>query len=649
MLGVYGDNKMTQASFSAMTIYGISSRFSGPRTISPGLHARCDGVLAAGTLACILLASLSGCATTMSTRSVGVGSRQAAGSAADYVARGKRCHDDRRYDKAIIAFTKAIQLDAECAEAFNGRGLSRLRSGGLEAAILDFDKAIDLKPDYAEAFRNRGTAFGFKRDYDREIEDRRTARTIEQSIADGDDYTVRASTDDSALVNPQALTAYRRGIAFLRRGSYHEAIIAFTEAIGHDHSFAEAHRYRGDAHASNHDFDQAVKDYTKAIGFREGYANAYHRRGLACMARKEFNESVRDLTRAIELDANHAEAYESRGAAYLEMNQCDTALADLTRAIDNGVRNSNAYEKRGFAYACVGDPNRAIADYTEAIRRNPDAANPWIGRAAALALSGQLDRAIGDYDKAIRLEPTNPELFSMRGQVRARSGQSRQAIADFNRAIKLNPENAAALNHRATAYLLQGEYDLAVSDSARAIQLAPNEATAYMNRGVAYGRMGQLDRASADCRRAIEVDPALKGQIPSFDAPPLTLPVNGAIVRYNSLPSLAPLTIVTQPGTGHHFVKVVDWASGGTVLTIFVHGGSRASTDVPLGSYELRYAVGDTWYGPALCFGKKTKYARPKARLEFSRTPRGYQGHTVTLIPQVGGNLATERISADDF
>lgn len=138
--------------------------------------------------------------------------------------------------------------------------------------------------------------------------------------------------------------------------------------------------------------------------------------------------------------------------------------------------------------------------------------------------------------------------------------------------------------------------------------------------------------------------------VPAFDAPPLPLPRNGQIVKHSGRRAIAPFRIVTR-GTGeYYYVKLVDWRDHGkTVLTVFVRGGEQVDLKVPLGSYELRYATGKTWYGPTHLFGPETRCSRAQSRLDFKQRGRTIQGHTVELYRQVGGNLATDSVSAARF
>jgi protein O-GlcNAc transferase len=72
---------------------------------------------------------------------------------------------DRR-DDAEIAYRKAIEIDARCAEAFNNLGRLLQSKDQLREAASCFRNAIDLVPDYAEPHANIGNLLKDRGDLD---------------------------------------------------------------------------------------------------------------------------------------------------------------------------------------------------------------------------------------------------------------------------------------------------------------------------------------------------------------------------------------------------------------------------------------------------------------------------------------------------
>ena len=56
-----------------------------------------------------------------------------------------------RYDEALVAYDRAIQLDPSYAYAHNNKGLTLNNMNKHESAIRCFDIALKLKPNFLEA------------------------------------------------------------------------------------------------------------------------------------------------------------------------------------------------------------------------------------------------------------------------------------------------------------------------------------------------------------------------------------------------------------------------------------------------------------------------------------------------------------------
>ena len=62
--------------------------------------------------------------------------------------------NSHRYEDAIKAFSKAIEMDLHDADAYNNRGLAWYEKGAYERAIADYTKAFDIDPRCADAYNN---------------------------------------------------------------------------------------------------------------------------------------------------------------------------------------------------------------------------------------------------------------------------------------------------------------------------------------------------------------------------------------------------------------------------------------------------------------------------------------------------------------
>lgn len=125
-------------------------------------------------------------------------------------------------------------------------------------------------------------------------------------------------------------------------------------------------------------------------------------------------------------------------------------------------------------------------------------------------------------------------------------------------------------------------------------------------------------------------------------------PPQGEFESSDFSPRVAPFKINTGAGF-NYLVKLESAQNAFTSISFFVYGGVPFETDVPLGTYVLKYAAGKTWCGRKDLFGKNTFAKKGSTLLVFDQEADGYGGREVTLIAEVGGNFHTEYIKLSEF
>ena len=139
--------------------------------------------------------------------------------------RGVAYYKKGDYARAIVDYTKAIQLKPDYAIAYNNRGVAYHLKEEYEAAIADYTKAIDLNPNYAIAYNNRGRAYGVKDKVDRST-NRPNSPSAKLAV-------IRAIKDYNPAIglNPELAPAYyNRGEAWLHLKEWDKARADLTTA-----------------------------------------------------------------------------------------------------------------------------------------------------------------------------------------------------------------------------------------------------------------------------------------------------------------------------------------------------------------------------------------------------------------------------------
>ena len=112
----------------------------------------------------------------------------AATKAEDFLIQGEEKDEKGDYQGAIAAYTQAILLSPNYAEAYNGRGNARYRLGDYKAAVADFNEALRINPNYAKAYNSRGNVRAELGDKQGAIQDFQKAADLFQNQGDKNNY-----------------------------------------------------------------------------------------------------------------------------------------------------------------------------------------------------------------------------------------------------------------------------------------------------------------------------------------------------------------------------------------------------------------------------------------------------------------------------
>ncbi|MEW5912865.1 MAG: DnaJ domain-containing protein [Thermodesulfobacteriota bacterium] len=133
------------------------------------------------------------------------------------------------------------------------------------------------------------------------------------------------------------------------------------------------------------------------------------------------------------------------------------------------------------------------------------------------------------------------------------------------------------------------------------------------------------------------------------DKPPaLPFPSSDLIFK-NFKEGIAPLVIVTNDPDINHLIKVSNINNKEDVVCMFIQGAQRQKHLIPLGSYEIKYAAGKTWYGVRYLFGPDTIFGKADKIFDFKKTGNEVHGYQIRLYKVPHGNLRTKQISPFDF
>jgi tetratricopeptide (TPR) repeat protein len=265
-------------------------RSAGSPSASRRLIAGLAGLLLVVTVACLLVFKLPRPAAVQPTDSrIGTkhdeGEQPAPGTLEAALALGKLHSNKKEWDKAEAAFTEAIKLDSQCAEAYHRRAGSRFNAGKTKESLPDFDMAARLDPKNAEIFKNRGLAYLKIMRIDEAMADLRHAQELDPDHPE-------------QYRKPMSLAFAQRGVAKAQAKKTEEAIADMNEALRLDPTNAEVFDKRGSLHYNLKHFKEAVADFSEAIRLDPKQPVYYLHRGFAHDALGRKDEAAEDYRRA---------------------------------------------------------------------------------------------------------------------------------------------------------------------------------------------------------------------------------------------------------------------------------------------------------------------------------------------------------------
>ncbi len=258
-----------------------------------------------------------------------------------YEARGRIFYSAKKYDKAVVDFSKVIELDRgthntywhrgysyvelerqedgfqdytkslemqESPSAYNNRGLICAWWNQYEKAIADYNRAIELKPDFSLYYTNRAVAYYRLKQYDKVLED--CAKAIELGNA--------------------PTNAYRyQGEAYWLTEEHEKALASFREMLRREPDSDIAVNGLGLAYEGLGQDKRALAEYRRAAKM-DPAEPAYHANEAEMLWRAgRFKEAVTSCNRALKADPKYRRAYWIRAKAYEGQGQTAKAERDM--------------------------------------------------------------------------------------------------------------------------------------------------------------------------------------------------------------------------------------------------------------------------------------------------------------------------------
>lgn len=410
------------------------------------------------------------------------------------------------FQAASQVFARAINIKADAAAAYNGRGEAQLELGFHDLARTDFETAVELARNNPRYLSNIGhMKANYFNDPEGALRDLEDALGMDDADARGhrDMGIAHAqlrefeeaveSLENAADLEPENYENYSTMASIYNlQEEYEEAAVALTKAIdayepkrrSEPDIFVQGYLLRSqarmqladsirgeDEQRSNEAYEQVIADAAVIIEeFDDRYpeaGSAYYLKGLAERMLGRFGEAIESLTESIQTippgaPSNYvSDSYLRRGICWHNQGYGDLARKDFDRAVTVNFESPLPHFWTGLTYAAEGDYRKAIEHYSKAIAKRDDYALAYVNRGLAYFQLADYEKAVDNFNEAISHEPLEAEHYFKRGMAHVKLGQYEKAVTSFADCLRKDPDHEAARRNMSDAQQRLGNTNLA--------------------------------------------------------------------------------------------------------------------------------------------------------------------------------------------
>jgi tetratricopeptide (TPR) repeat protein len=298
--------------------------------------------------------------------------------------------DEGNYDKAIMSYDKAIDLNPYNVGAFNNKGVAYLKLDQLRKAVVSFTEAVRIKPSNSNLRKTRNDVINrlrienygassfdsFKNRPEKLNRDIITAITLSQSgqIKGALDLIDRILTENKDLTDVLSIKAQL--LATL--GQYEEAIRIFNQIL-----------------------EQKPKELVLLM-------DIISNKGVALKKLERFEEALQCYDEVIKLDPEVALTYTNKGNVLMELNRIEESIKIHKKAINLDPVDEKNWNNLGVAQLKMNDFDNALKSFNEALRLNNKFHPSFLGKGIVLKKIGKFEESAEIFDNALKIEEALP-------------------------------------------------------------------------------------------------------------------------------------------------------------------------------------------------------------------------------------------------
>jgi tetratricopeptide (TPR) repeat protein len=345
-----------------------------------------------------------------------------------------------RYDEAIGAYHRALEIDADDIPALSHLGVDLHRVGNFQEALKTFERIQQIDPSYEPSYCRRILTYGELGDHERAEEMFYLARLYKEHC-------------------PHCY--YNIGCSLADRGLYDKAIYCWQKTMDLDDPHPEVQMRIAEALWGTRELESSRQHYL--VGLRQDPGNT----GILL----DLGELLDELGRDQEADEK------------------------FRRAIELAPEEPAGYFCHGRWLMRRGRDNDALAAFCKVLQLDPTCVGAHLKIGELYYRRRDLPAARKHLRAELLLRPQDPQVLIGLSNLLLDTGQNRAAVACLKRLVQIDPRSMFGWQNLAVAHSLTGRYEEGIAAGKEAARLSPGNPTAIYNIALACQQLQRFDEA----------------------------------------------------------------------------------------------------------------------------------------------------------
>lgn len=363
-------------------------------------------------------------------------------------------------DAAVTAYSRAVELDHDCAYALCNLSNLYNKNGNFNAAMKGYSQVSGCK------YRNNYTiamAANFMVD--------KAVPSEALRFIDNQKSVLEKSADGMLAI----------GKGYLAQGEYHRATAILTQALAAGASDLEIQFTLGNAYLLSAEYQKAISMFNELVRFHPDNLRYYSSLGAAFRNSGSLMEAGMILESALRIDPDNVTILIDLAHTYFDLKWYQRSRQLLQKAIDIDPELEIAYVNLGVVYWFEGRKNDARKSFGRAAQVPLSKRASWNNLGNIFSIEGKNRKAIRAYRKADKAGKKNAVVQYNMAVSYMKSGRANKAIEHFNELLRLAPDRIDILLRVAELAGNEGHYSEALSYYRKILEIYPYHREAINN------------------------------------------------------------------------------------------------------------------------------------------------------------------------